>query len=220
MIILCGNEKGGVGKTTTGVNLAVAFAHAGYEVCIVDTDPQGSSTNWQREREAAGIAPRITVCNMSGRMGNDLLAMSKKFDLVIVDAGGRDAIEIRQSAVVSDLWLIPMAATHVEMWALNTALTLCQSIEEQIGKAPRASVLINKVHTLPTIQDASDLARAIDNDELLSKYTPVCPVRMCDRLAYARSFGAGKGVIEYEPKGKAAQEINELMQFILKEFSE
>ncbi|MCX7208158.1 MAG: AAA family ATPase [Proteobacteria bacterium] len=219
MIILCANEKGGVGKTTTAINLGVAYALAGLEVCLVDTDIQGSATAWQRERSAASITPRITVCNMNGRMGQDLIAMANKFDLVIVDAGGRDAIEIRQSALVCDLWLIPMAASHVEMWALKTALELCQSIEEQIGKAPRATVLINKVHPLPTIQDSNELADAINSDELLSKYLPVCPARLCERLSYVRSLGAGQSVIEYEPNGKARAEIESLVAYISAEFA-
>lgn len=219
VIILCGNEKGGVGKTTLAVNLAVAFAQAGYDVCLVDTDIQGSATTWQRERESAGVSPRITVCSMQGRMGNDLLAMAGKYDLVIVDAGGRDAIEIRQSAVVADLWLIPLAATHVDMWALKSALALCQSLEEQLGKAPRATIVINKVHTLPTIKDADELEAAILADELLHKYVPACPVRISDRLTYARCFGAGKGVVEYEPNGKAAEEIKRLVDFITAEFA-
>lgn len=220
MIILCGNEKGGVGKTTIAVNLAVAFANARYDVCLVDTDIQGSATAWQRERESAGILPRITVCSMQGRMGNDLVAMADKYDLVIVDAGGRDAIEIRQSAIVADFWLIPLSATHVDMWALKSALSLCQSLEEQLGKAPRATILINKAHTLPTIRDADELADAITSDAQLHKYLPVCKVRIFDRLTYARCFGAGKGVIEYEPNGKAAKEIKRLMEFISTEFSD
>ena len=218
MIILCGNEKGGVGKTTIAVNLATWYAASGLDVCIVDTDVQGSATAWQRHRQAGEITPTVTVCNMNGRMGQDLIAMSKRFDIVIVDAGGRDAIEIRQAALVADLWLIPMSATHVEMWALNTALALCQSIEDQIGKAPRTAVVINKVHTLPTVQDSNELADAISSNEQLAKYTPVCPVRLCDRLSFQRSFGAGQGVIEYEPKGKAAAEIYDLTAWINEEF--
>ncbi|MQU56048.1 AAA family ATPase, partial [Pseudomonas sp. FSL R10-1339] len=61
MIVVVGCNKGGAGKTTTCVNLAVALARRGSDVCLVDADPQRSASKWYAEREAAGLTPSLTL---------------------------------------------------------------------------------------------------------------------------------------------------------------
>lgn len=214
MILLVAAEKGGVGKSTVAINLAVAMISQGLDVCLVDTDPQGSATSWSRARQDQGHEPYITTVNMSGRIGRDLIGLSKKYSALIIDAGGRDSLEIREAAAICDLWLLPTLPGQLDTWSLDSALNLCKMIERQSGTKPETAVLINRVNVLPNIQDSNELADALGQDEEMRHYLPLCPVRLCDRLDYSRAPRSGQGVTEYAPNSKAAEEVQKLLQFV------
>lgn len=89
-IILIGGEKGGTGKTTLAVNMAATRAKAGYDVLVVDTDPQASASYWTAARDESGIEPRIASAQKFGKtLASELKDLSKRYEKTIVDAGGR-----------------------------------------------------------------------------------------------------------------------------------
>ena len=65
-IVLIGCEKGGTGKTTIAVNLAVMRALAGRDVLLLDTDQQGNASFWAQIRDENQVLPRIACVSKFG----------------------------------------------------------------------------------------------------------------------------------------------------------
>src|SRR3954470_5471461 len=85
MIIGITNLKGGVGKTTISINLAVCFAHMQYKVCIVDTDTNQNSMTWNTARDES--LPAITVVGVTDpkALQKTVQQLHNSYDVILID---------------------------------------------------------------------------------------------------------------------------------------
>ncbi len=108
MIVTVGNTKGGVGKTTLSLNLAIARALAGRDVWLIDGDRQGTAQTAITVRSEAGRSPQIACAQYSD--GSTLRAqvqqVGPKFEDIVIDAGGRDSTALRAALVLSDVLVV------------------------------------------------------------------------------------------------------------------
>lgn len=65
LVFTMANRKGGVGKTTNTVNLAFAYSQLGYNVLVIDADPQGSLTQTLGIDRSIGSSPELTINNIT-----------------------------------------------------------------------------------------------------------------------------------------------------------
>lgn len=210
-VIVVGNLKGGVGKSTISCNLGVAGALDGKKVLIIDSDPQGSSMTFRAARQADNLK---AVAITQPTIHKDICDFSH-FDLVVVDAGGRDSALFR-SAVVSSaggILLIPILPSQYDIWATEDTFAILK--ESRVFAEIRAYAMFNQVMQNTTVtQEALETLEEMSGEHTVS----LLKSRLFNRVDYKKSISEGRGVMEYAPNGKASQEVkalyNEVMQLL------
>lgn len=193
------SQKGGVGKTTIAIHLATAFQSSGRETLVVDLDPQASAAEWKDARESE--RPYV-IAVPSSRLKKTLdTARENEADVVVLDTAPHSEGTALEAARVSDLILVPCQPSIMDLRAMRKTADLLMHL-----KKPTFAIL-NEVAAQGTVAD--EAARAITAQFGM----PVCPVRLAQRVAFNRCLLTGQTAQEYEPEGKASQEIASLLQW-------
>ena len=209
MIVTVGNTKGGVGKTTLAVNLAIARALAGRDVWLIDGDRQGTAQTAISIRADNGLQPGISCATYPDgpTLRAQVQQQAGKFDDIIIDAGGRDSTALRAALVLSDVLIVPFQPRSYDVWALNDIAALvdeARSVRDNL----RAVAVLNCADPGEHSTDNAEAAAAVA-DVPQFEYL-AAPIRR--RKAFANAAGAGMSVLEHKPADKKAiDEINALI---------
>ena len=209
MIVTVGNTKGGVGKTTIALNLAIARALAGREVWLIDGDRQGTAQTAISIRAESGQAPGIACASYPDgpTLRAQVQQQVKKFDDVIIDAGGRDSTALRAALVLSDVLLVPFLPRSFDVWALNDIAALVNEARS-VRDGLRAFAVLNCADPGENSSDNTDAAAAV-SDVPAFEYLPT-PLRR--RKSFSNAAGAGLSVLEIKPQdSKATEELKALI---------
>lgn len=205
IVTVCG-EKGGTAKTTTATNLAAIRAAAGRDVLLLDTDTQASASSWALTRSERSIVPRIATFQKFGTgLREEIADLSKRYQDIIIDAGGRDSVEMRVALTKSDVAVLPFQASAFDVWTVPRMDDLIRSAEAMNEKL-RVLAYITRASTNPGNTDVADA------QELLRDYPsmPLAVAVMCDRLSYKRASGKGLSVVEHKADKLAIAEMTKL----------
>jgi chromosome partitioning protein len=196
------SQKGGSGKTTVSLNLAIAATLKGRSVVIIDLDPQQSAARWSRLRQAdapvilPGHGPNLADLIDRARHGGA--------DLVIIDTAPKSESAALAAARLADLTLIPCQPSNLDLDAIADTVNIAA-----LAQKP-AVFILNNCRASSSLADQAE-------DALGDYRLPIAPVRLGNRVAFIKPLSEGLGVIEYEPNGAAAREIAQLYAVIAKQ---
>ena len=206
VITIC-QQKGGTGKTTLAVHLALAFAKLhNLKIAIIDTDPQGSLGKWFVVRSEKKVSNENLTFKTASLWGAqyESKTLKKDHDIVIIDTPPKIESDARPSIEAADLVLIPMTPSHVDFWATEAIIDIAKKAEKkifvQINRANERSKLVKKTYEY------------INSINVKSTNTLIG-----HRQIYASSMGEGKTAVEKQRKSNAVEEIKKLSEQILLE---
>ena len=199
MIISFVNQKGGVGKTTSAINIAASLKRRNYEVKFIDADPQGSASHWQavESNNAFEIVHHPQPLSKS-----DIEELSQNCDFLVIDAPPAIGDITKSILAVTDLSIIPLSPSSLDIWSCKGTLDM---IDEAQVENPDLDVklLINrKIPGTRVGREARDSLSIFDMDLL--------DTELCQRVAYIDAMTSGVSVMQYAPSSKAAGEIESL----------
>ena len=198
--------KGGVGKSTTAVNLAVALALAGRDLLLVDGDEQGTALTFTQLRaERLGEAGYTAVALTGAALRSQVRQLASKYDDIIIDVGGRDTGSLRAALTVADTLLVPVQPRSFDVWALDQVSALVAEARE-INEGLRAVAVLNGADAQGADNEAAlEMIGDIDGIEVL-------PTSIVRRKAFPNAAAEGRAVIEQSPRDpKAIDELTALI---------
>ena len=210
MIIAFAGQKGGSGKTTTAIAVAVEWQERRRSVLLVDTDPQGSCRTWgDVAAEQKQRSPTVVARGAGLPRPGQLPALALKHEVTIVDCPPRHDELQRAVLAVADMVVLPCGPSAMDAWALTESIDLV-SKARKLRPELKAFVLITRKITRTALGAGA-------REALATCGLPVLRTELGHRVTYQEAPASGQGPTTYEPAGPAAREVRKLVSELERE---
>lgn len=198
--IVIAGQKGGSGKTTLAVHLAIEAKRQGRKVALIDADPQGSAASWAQARKSDDLP----VAKLNPAQVQDALRMAAAdgFDLAIIDTPPHASSRVSHLLERADLIMLPVQPSALDLAALPAALELVRA------SGAKAALVLSSAPV--GVGETAETRKALEQTGW-----PVLETVIHQRMAFRRALAHGQAVAEFEPSGKAAFEIRQIWREIL-----
>ena len=203
-VITVAQQKGGAGKTSVAIHLAVALIGRDKSVGMIDLDPQESLSAWFKLRkETYGKNKDLALKSAAGwKAQSEIDKMKKDMDYIVIDSPPHAETSARLAIRAADLVVVPLQLSPMDVWASEPTLDMIHK------EKTKALVVMNRVP--PRGRLAEELRQKLEADEL-----PLAKTTLGNRMAFAASLMEGLGITEHAPRSTAGQEMDALVAEIL-----
>ena len=196
MIISFVNQKGGVGKTTTAINLASSLVRKNHNLVLIDADPQGSATTWHSIEDNQAFE----IIDHPGELTQaDIKTIETAYDYVIIDAPPAVDDKVKTILNTSDLAILPVTPSSLDLWSCKETLDTLES-KSEMPLNGKIRLLINR--KIPGTRVGREVRQALEKFD-----KPIFETELCQRVAYIDAMRYGVSVMQFAPGSKAAGEI-------------
>lgn len=204
MIISFVNQKGGVGKTTIAINLAAILRRKNFNLVYIDTDPQGSAIQWHAVEDNKAFE----ILHHPGTISQiDIEVFTQNYDHLVIDAPPAIGDITRSILAVSDLAIVPLSPSPLDIWSCWGTLEMITAVRRQNPKLKTRLIVSRKIPGTRVGREAKAALSVFNTD--------VFETELCQRVAYIDSMTSGVSVLQYASDSKASQEIESLCEEIL-----
>ncbi len=213
MIVLFSHQKGGVGKSTSAINLSYALNKKFKDVVILDLDSQNSSKLFNQLRTINKL--ESIDCFTQDMVNFDELVLQykgNKHNLLIIDSGGYDSNINRAALIKADLIITPVGVSQIEIFGLQKFRNIIKEASIALGRVVKTHILLNNVDKRSKNAIISLQEYVKTND----KHFVLINTILHTRADYKTSYGNGLTVKENNKKSKSAVEINNFAKEIVK----
>jgi len=203
MIISVVNQKGGVGKTTVAINLAAMLSRNNFNLVLLDTDPQGSATQWHDVEENQAIE---VIHHPDPVRPADIETLLHRYDHIVIDAPPAIGEISRSVLAVSDLVIVPLSPSPLDIWSCWGTLEMISEVQRENPDLKAQLLVSRKIPGTRVGREAREAMEVFDTEIFQSE--------LCQRVAYVDSMTSGVSVMQYAPGSKAMLEIESLFEEI------